>query len=209
MLSLIMVIVALAGLVGMVPRRALAAPITKIITIAVQGGGTAVVSLTGEDNPTTPNGIIEVLDEDNDGTNDVIELTTLTATWTPGQPTDPTAFTLAIPGLAIPDFSNNNQVQFHYNIGNDEITNLFIQDGNKLDCQPCNTGNSIIIRGPDPDADFFFTISSQGPPPATVIPEPSTWLLLSTGLAGVVGYAFFRRWRSAAPGPASAADATL
>ena len=214
MLSFIMAIIALASLIGLAPHSALAVPISKTITIGMQGGGTVVVSFLGEDNLLTPNGIIEALDTDSDGTNDVIELTTLTAVWIPGQPTDPTAFTLAIPSLAIPNFNDSSQVEFEYNTGTDKITNLFVQNGNKIDCPLltdvilCDNGGGIIIRGPVPDADFSLAIVSQGPPPTTVIPEPSTWLLLSTGLVGVMGYACSRRRRSATLQPVSVADAT-
>jgi PEP-CTERM motif len=233
MLHIIMALVTIASLVGIAPRNALAVPISNTITITVQGGGTVVVSFSGDDSltpstsPNNNNGIIEVLDIDTNGPNDVIELTALTATWTPSpsqssDPSIPSPFTLAVRDSilscasipnCIPTFNDPNQVGFQYDIGNNVITELFIRNGNFISVPPdsifatecVNQDIEINTQGTTDGRRLCTTIASQGGPP-TVIPEPSTWLLLSSGLVGMVGYAVSRCRRSAALRPVSVAD---
>jgi hypothetical protein len=78
------------------------------------------------------------------------------------------------------------------------------QDGSGLPA-PCLSGQQLFLSLSDveglylipPDGICIGTACSSQPP--AVIPEPGTWLLLSTGLIGMLGYAFSRRVRRAAP----------
>lgn len=164
-------------------------------------------------------------DTDGDKIIDAGELTALTVTWTPGTfITDPgppplgIVFSPAMFTRMLSDFANPGFIEFMYTTPDfmdtlENKKNTIIQlnlgdsttaaaghaceDSSNVLAQ-CILGQFLHIFPPAENA-FLYRISQAivTPGDTAVIPEPGTWLLLGTGLVGVLGCACYRRLRPA------------
>jgi len=225
--SIIMAVVIVAGLIFAAPQSGHAVPIDTTFEIKVEGmgvdmngdpivvpAGTLTVEFDGESGPTIPTIL------------DITELDHIKLTWQPESgpvPSPPSFFSFE----STDPLSDFNPAVFQYATPThmttpdtiillDIASALLGMEGNGPRCQmssadesqaPCVVGRHLFIQSGEGSATY--PIVSAGPitQPPVVIPEPSTWLLLSTGLVGVIGYAFSRRVRPAAPRRTPSANA--
>jgi len=97
------------------------------------------------------------------------------------------AFNTPSPGDTIFLISGINQNV----IGDGSVADLTFQVSFNAPAGPYNLSLSGIV-GADADGNVV-TITNLNPPPIGAVPEPSTWLLLGTGLAGVAAWCVRQR----------------
>jgi hypothetical protein len=218
-----MAVAIVVGLIFAAPHSGYAAPLARDYEITVQcptpfvgapyasqcvnvAPGTVVGTLTGA-----------FTGDDDDELIDISELTLLTFKWTPmtvGMTSFPPAgferelsdfvFPMSMSSFLYATPTNNDPLMIP-----NTIMELSLIDPNDdgaacLDSlsmlAPCIVGQDLEVLGVgESDGRYRIAMVDIGPAGPVVIPEPSTWLLLVTGLVGVIGYAFSRRVRSAAP----------